>query len=53
MYNHYNIDMSPLTDAYSKEQEDYFVYSGLWTELRVEHAIGEPVIIKKLGEDLG
>ena len=44
----YNIDMSSLSVPYQKEQEDYFIYSGLWTELRIEHTIGQPVIIKQL-----
>lgn len=32
----------------SQEQIDYYVYSGLWTELRPEHVIGQPVVIKRL-----
>lgn len=48
MKNFYNIDMSSMTDAYKKEQEDYYIYSALWTELRVEHVIGQPVVIKRM-----
>ncbi len=44
----YNVDVSCLTPSYRKEQEDYFIYSGLWTELKPEHVIGQPVIIKHL-----
>ena len=34
--------------AYRKEQADYYIYSSLWTELRIEHVIGQPVVIKQL-----
>lgn len=44
----YGVDVSPLTGSYRREQEDYFIYSGLWTELRPEHVIGQPVIIKHM-----
>jgi protein arginine N-methyltransferase 1 len=44
----YGVDVSPLTSSYRKEQEEYFIYSGLWTELRPEHVIGQPVVIKHL-----
>ena len=44
----YNIDMSALSKPYQKEQEDYYVYSSLWTELRSEHVIGQPHVIKRL-----
>ena len=48
MQSYYNIDMSALSEPYKKEQQDYFIYSALWTELRVEHVIGQPVVIKRL-----
>jgi protein arginine N-methyltransferase 1 len=44
----YNVDVSSLTPSYRKEQEDYFIYSGLWTELKPEHVIGQPVVMKHL-----
>lgn len=48
MKQFYNIDMTPLANPFHKEQEDYYIYTSLWTELRVEHVIGQPVIIKRL-----
>eukprot|EP01035_Chromulina_nebulosa_P021290 gene21290-27585_t len=48
MINVYNVDVSVLTKQYDKEQSDYYTYSSLWTELQVEHVIGQPVIIKQL-----
>ena len=44
----YNVDMDILTDTYEKEQSDYYINSSLWTELQVEHVIGQPVVIKRL-----
>lgn len=44
----YSIDMSALNEPYLKEQRDYYVNSSLWTELRIEHVVGQPCIIKKL-----
>jgi type I protein arginine methyltransferase len=48
MKSKYAIDCSAISSAYQKEQIDYFIYSSLWTELRVEDAIGEPVVVKRL-----
>lgn len=48
MASMYNVNMSVLTPPFKKEQEDYYVYSGLWSELRPEHVIGQPVVIKRL-----
>lgn len=48
MKKFYNVDMGVLTEPYRKEQEDYYVYSSLWTELRTEHLVGQPAIIKQL-----
>lgn len=48
MQQYYNLNMSALEDSFNKEQADYFIYTGLWTELRVEHVIGQPVVIKRL-----
>lgn len=48
MKQYYAMDMTPLERPFTKEQEDYFVYSGLWTELRPEHSVGQPVVIKKI-----
>eukprot|EP01038_Epipyxis_sp_PR26KG_P005788 gene5788-7986_t len=48
MQRFYDIDMSALSDSYIKEQQDYYVYSSLWTELKIEHVIGQSVVIKKL-----
>ena len=48
MKQFYNIDMSSLSTSFQKEQADYYIYSSLWTELRNEHVIGQPAIIKRL-----
>jgi protein arginine N-methyltransferase 1 len=48
MQRFYDIDMNALSEHYKKEQEDYYIYSSLWTELKVEHVIGQPFVIKKL-----
>lgn len=48
MSKYYNIDMSSMSEAYKKEQSDYYIYSSLWTELKVEHVIGQPVVMKRL-----
>ncbi|KAJ1433353.1 S-adenosyl-L-methionine-dependent methyltransferase [Ochromonadaceae sp. CCMP2298] len=48
MKNFYNIDMGALDTPFKKEQADYYIYSSLWTELRIEHVIGQPVVIKQL-----
>lgn len=44
----YNVDVSVLNGTYAKEQEDYYLYSALWTELRIEHIVGHAVIVKRL-----
>lgn len=44
----YSINMGALTPAYEKEQAEYFIYSSLWTELRPEHVVSHPVVIKQL-----
>jgi protein arginine N-methyltransferase 1 len=48
MKRYYNVDMSTLSDAYNKEQEEYYIFSSLWTELKNEHVIGQPMIMKQL-----
>jgi len=48
MSQYYNLNMSPLDAPYKKEQKDYFIFSSLWTELRPEHVVGEPSVIKRL-----
>lgn len=48
MGNYYNIDVGALEPAYKKEQEEYFLYSSLWTELKIEHVVGQAAEIKKL-----
>ncbi len=48
MKNFYNIDVSALDGPFRKEQADYYIYSSLWTELRIEHVIGQPVVIKQM-----
>lgn len=44
----YQLDMAALDTPYEKEQEDYYIYSSLWTELHPEHLVGQPVVIKRL-----
>ena len=48
MKNYYNIDMNAFDKPYKKEQKDYYIYNSIWTELRSEHVIGQPVQIKRL-----
>ena len=48
MSQFYKIEIGSLESQYHKEQEDYYVYSGLWTELRPEHVVGQPTVIKRL-----
>lgn len=48
MKQHYNLKMDALSPSFNKEQADYYIYSSLWTELNVEHVIGQPVVIKRL-----
>ena len=48
MQQYYNLKMSALEPSFIKEQADYYIYTGLWTELRPEHVIGQPVVIKRL-----
>jgi protein arginine N-methyltransferase 1 len=47
MQQYYDIDMEALSKPFEKEQKDYFVYSSLWTELRTEHVIGQPAVVKR------
>jgi type I protein arginine methyltransferase len=48
MKDFYQLDVSALDTPYEKEQENYYIYSSLWTELHLEHLVGQPVVIKKL-----
>lgn len=48
MKGYYNVDMSVLTTPYEKEQSDYYIYSSLWTELRIEQVVGDAVVMKAL-----
>ena len=48
MSQFYNINVNSLSDQFEKEQADYYIYSGIWTQLGVEHVIGQPVIVKVL-----
>ena len=48
MKQFYSIDCSAISSSFQKEQIDYYIYSALWTELQVEHVIGQPVVIKRL-----
>lgn len=48
MQSNYNIKMDSLTDTYDKEQADYFIHSGLWTELSPEHLVGQSTVMKTL-----
>lgn len=46
MKQYYNINVNALDAPYKKEQKDYFINTSLWTELRSEHVVGDPVRIK-------
>ena len=48
MKNLYSIDCGAISTAFQKEQIDYYIYSALWTELQVEHVIGQAQVIKRL-----
>jgi len=48
MKDMYSVDMSALTHPYEQEQSGYYIFSSLWTELHVEHIIGQPVVVKRL-----
>ena len=48
MKSKYSIDCTAISKSYEKEQIDYYIYSSLWTELRVENVIGQPVVVKRL-----
>ena len=48
MSSDYNINIDCLTEAYDREQADYFIHSALWTELSPEHVVGHSVVIKQL-----
>lgn len=48
MKNQYGVNMQVLDNTFEKEQVDYYLYSALWTELRPEHVVGQPVVIKRL-----
>jgi type I protein arginine methyltransferase len=47
MKKFYNIDMGALGPSYGHEQEQYYIYSSLWTELAIEHVIGQPTVMKR------
>jgi len=48
MQQFYNLKMSALEPSFKKEQADYYIYTGLWTELLPEHVIGQPCVMKRL-----
>jgi hypothetical protein len=48
MKQFYNLDMSALDKPYAREQSEYYIYSSLWTELNLQHLIGQPAVIKRL-----
>jgi type I protein arginine methyltransferase len=48
MKTFYDLNMSSLDKPFRKEQKDYYIYSGLWTELEPHHVVGEPFVIKTL-----
>jgi type I protein arginine methyltransferase len=48
MKEFYNVNVGSLDAPFEKEQSDYYIYSSLWTELSIEHLIGQPALIKEL-----
>lgn len=48
MNEFYDLNMSSLDTPFRKEQKEYYIYSGLWTELEPHHVVGEPFVIKTL-----
>ena len=48
MNEYYDLNMSSLDTPFKKEQKEYFILSGLWTELDPHHVVGRPFVVKKL-----
>lgn len=48
MKEYYDLNMGSLDTPFKKEQREYFIYSGLWTELDPHHVVGRPFVVKKL-----
>jgi protein arginine N-methyltransferase 1 len=44
----YNVNVEALDVPFDKEQADYYIYSSLWTELRPENMVGQPIVMKRL-----
>ncbi|KAG6549207.1 hypothetical protein Mapa_009193 [Marchantia paleacea] len=45
--DHYNVDMSCLSNPYKEEQTKYFLQTSMWNSLYPNQIIGQPVIIKE------
>jgi len=48
MQQYYNINVNALSNQYDKEQADYYIHSGIWSQLGIEHVVGEAVEMKRL-----
>lgn len=44
----YGVDMSVLTDAYEREQKEYFLLSSRWAELPRNAVMAPPSVVKRL-----
>jgi protein arginine N-methyltransferase 1 len=48
MADTYKVDMSVLDKHYEREQREYYIYSSLWTELGMQHVVGQPAVVRRL-----
>jgi len=48
MKEFYSVDISALDEQFDKEQKQYYIDTCVWVELRNEHLIGVPSIVKTL-----
>ena len=46
MKKYYKVDMSALDESFDKEQENYYVYSSLWTTLNTSQVVGQPCVLR-------
>ncbi|CAM6100257.1 unnamed protein product [Calypogeia fissa] len=45
--DHYNVDMSVLSNSYREEQKKYFLQTSMWNSLYPNQVIGHPVVVKE------
>ena len=47
MKEYYDVDMGVIEKPFIREQSEFHIYSSLWTELKPDNVIGQPVIVKR------